>query len=180
MTTNPSFFKLLSKIEESPGVNGYGEDTEKKLERASEQIVLFTELVYFAQLVANLSKPGLLKPGFTVRILKKLLVGRLGQGDESLLLKDCVRTEDQVAELRYLVEKCLDYKIITTAEGKQLETKLLNRMAVEHVFLDPRYIEVLNDLRGVRTNVKQLRRDIPQSLELLRNRLDSLQGAIKK
>lgn len=53
-------------------------------------IRLYTELTYFAQLLANLSRRSLVSPQFTVKVLNKLLVERL----EGELVIDCVRDED--------------------------------------------------------------------------------------
>ena len=63
------------------------------------------------------------------------------------LLPDCYQTVEQVAELRYLLEKCLHYKILSPAELKHLDTYLLANLAVEKVFCDVRYENVVQELR---------------------------------
>lgn len=90
------------------------------------------------QLIAHLSKPGYMSPAFTERLVRHVLL-RVRHG----LLPDCHRTVEQVAELRYLLEKCLKYSIISSGELKDLDTYLLTNLAVENVFADQRYICVV-------------------------------------
>lgn len=53
-------------------------------------------------------------------------------------------------------------------------------MARESVFRDSRYLSIVAELRGLSVSVDKLRSNVPQALELLRHRLDALQGAIRR
>ena len=90
------------------------------------------------------------------------------------LLQDSFFTGEQIAELRYLVDKCLKFKMLTNLEHKTLDTYLLK----DNVFKDPRYLQVERELRATQEQLSDIRSKLPEVLRMLRTRVDKLQGAI--
>lgn len=121
---------------------------EERLQNAADSITTLTELSYFCQLLANLGRRVRVKPDFTVAVLTDLLLGRLREDEQDRpLLFDCVRKEDQVAELRFLLEKCLALRIVAKSEFRVILEKLEGRLETERVFASEAYQAVVANLR---------------------------------